>query len=326
MLRPLCVLLSFSGSLALAQTVELASGEVMKGHVVGVAVNRAKVQLVEGGLRQIDLRQIACERAADGTRKWFAAECADGEMAAPVREQLQRLRSGRPLDALELQGLGDRCTKDLVRELEQLSTDKSPAVRARAVTALAMAATPESMRIALAAAKADASGALWREVVGRSVSGVCLGAIAAANGRDDVELAVATKDKSVRAAAAWIAVQLGSKTAQPALTAFVGDADHHVRESAAMCLGEAGSDAGAKVLLAIATREQSPDVEANRRAPAATRDLLVRIAHRERVRAIELLGELRHAPAATSLKALTGNADREVATAAAAAIAKLDAK
>lgn len=326
MLRSLCVLVSFSASLAVAQTVELSSGEVLKGHVVGVVVNRAKVQLVDGGLRQLDLRQIECERAADGTRKWFAAACADGEMAAPVRDLLQRLRAGRPLDAMELQQLGDRCTKDLVKELEQLTTDKSPAVRARAVSALAMAATPESMRVALAAAKADASGALWRELVGAVANGVGLGAVNAVNGRDDVELAVASKDKAVRAAAAWIAVTLGSKTAQPALAAMVGDADHHVRESAAMCLGEVGNDAGAKVLITMATREQSPDVEANRKAPPETRDLLMRGAHRERVRAIEMLGELRHAPAATGLKALTGHADREIATAAKAALAKLDAK
>ena len=309
-----------------AQEVVMASGEPIPGKVVSVAGHRAKIEMAGGGFRMADVRTIDRERTADGATKHHAARLAEGGLTPAVERQLARLQKG-DLQALpEVMQLTENCTAALVAELQKLVASKSAAVRATASRVLAMTATKEGVRAALDAALADDTGALWREVANTLTNGASLGAIEDLAALADIEKGLTSKDKSVRRACAWIATRLGSKEAIPVLATFVADSDHHVRESAAMCLAEAGNDAGAKVLLAICKRERSPAMEANRDADQATRDLVARATQRERVMACELLGKLRHAAAAPTLTALGKHADPAIAAAAQKALAELTAK
>jgi HEAT repeat protein len=312
--------------LARAQEITLSSGEVLVGKVVSVTGGRAKLQLSDGSLRQVDVHAVVVERTAAGERRWHAARLGKAPIDAAARAQLDRMRQGQAVALPELATLVAECSEEMAKELTALLADRSPAVRAVAARALAMAATPETVHAALDAAKADRTGALWRELAAASTSGAWLGAVQALDARADLEAAITSKDKAVRFASAWAAVTLGSTAAQPVLAAFVDDSDHHARESAATCLAEAGNDAGAKVLLTIAKRERSPEVEANKDADAGTRDLLARGARRERLRAVALLGALQHAAAVPVLKGLAGGKDTELAAAAAKALAAIEGK
>jgi len=321
----LCTLLAIAGAVP-AQEVVMASGESIPGKVVSVAGNRAKIEMAGGGFRMADVRTIDRERTADGATKHPAAKLADGGLSPAIEGRLARLQKGEVLALPEVMLLTENCTAALVAELQKLVAGKSAAVRVAASQALAMTATKEGVRAALDGALADNTGALWREVANALTSGACLGAIEELTARADIEKGLTSKDKSVRRACAWIATKLGSQEAIPVLATFIADSDHHVRESAAMCLAEAGNDAGAKVLLAICKRERSPAMEANRDADQATRDLVARATLRERVLACELLGKLHHAAAAPTLTALGKHADPAIAAAAQKALAELTAK
>jgi HEAT repeat protein len=321
----LCLLLALAAAVP-AQQVLMASGEPIAGKVVSVAGHRAKIEMTGGGIRMADVRTIDRERTADGATRHHAAKLAEGGLTPAVQSQLTRMQKGEVLALPEMMQLTENCTAALVAELQKLVASKSAAVRATASQALAMTATKEGVRAALDAALADKTGALWREVANALTSGACLGAIEDLTALADIEKGLTSKDKSVRRACAWIATRLGSKDAIPVLATFVADSDHHVRESAAMCLAEAGNDAGAKVLLTICKRERSPAMEANRDADQATRDLVARGTQRERVMACELLGKLKHAPAAPTLTALSKHADPAIAAAAQKALAELTTK
>jgi len=320
----LCSLLTLAAAMP-AQEVVMSSGESIPGKVVSVAGHRAKIE-AGGALRMVDVRTIDHERTADGATKHHAAKLAEGGLSAPAQSQLARMQKGDVLAPPEAMQLTENCTGALVAELQKLVANKSPAIRATASRTLAMTSTKEGVRAALDAALADNTGALWREVANALTSGACLGAIEDLAALADIEKGLTSKDKSVRAACAWVATKLGSKEAIPVLATFVADPDHHVRESAAMCLAEAGNDAGANVLLAICKRERSPAMEANRDADPATRDLVARVTRRERVTACELLGKLHLAAAAPTLTALGKHADPAIASAAQKALAELTAK
>jgi HEAT repeat protein len=309
-----------------AQEVVMSSGESIPGKVVSVASHRAKIEMAGGGFKMVDVRTIDRERTADGATKHHAAKLAEGALSPMAQSQLARMQKGETLAPPEVMQLTENSTQALVAELQKLVASKIPAVRAAASRTLAMTATKEGVRAALDAALADDTGALWREVANALMNGACLGAIEDLAACADIEKGLASKDKSVRRACAWIATKLGSKEAIPVLATFVADSDHHVRESAAMCLAEAGNDAGANVLLAICKREKSPEMDANRDADPATRDLLVRVTRRERVTACELLGKLHHAAAAPTLTALSKHADTAIAAAAQKALAELSSK
>jgi hypothetical protein len=109
------------------------------------------------------------------------------------------------------------------------------------------------------------------------------------------------------------------------LATFVGDSDHHVREDAAMTLAECGNDAGSKLLVVMARRDRSPEMEANRGADEATKALVARLARRERLRACELLGRLQVQSAVAMLRGLAAGKDEELAAAAKRAIARIEA-
>jgi HEAT repeat protein len=320
----LCLLLTVAAAMP-AQEVVMSSGESIPGKVVSVANHRAKIE-AGGALRVVDVRTIDHERTADGATKHHAAKLAEGGLSPAVQSQLARMQKGDALAPPEVMQLTENCTAALVAELQKLVASKSAAVRAAASRTLAMTATKEGVRAALDAALADDTGALWREVANALTNGACLGAIEALEACADIEKGLTSKDKSVRGACAWIGTNLGSKAAIPVLATFVADPDHHVRESAAMCLAEAGNDAGANVLLAICKRERSPMMEANRGADPATRDLVARVTLRERVTACELIGKLHHAAAAPTLTALSKHADPAIAAAAQKALADLTAK
>jgi HEAT repeat protein len=307
-----------------AQQVILSTGEVLAGTVASVAKNRAKLQLADGSLRQVDVRSIDCARTAHGTVERFPATLLDGPIAAAPQALLARLQAGA-LQLPELIQLTDNCTTALLDELKKLTAAKAAAVRAQAARALAMAATKESVRAALDAALADGSGALLREVAYALTSGACLAALGEADARADVEKGLTSKDKVTRYSCAWIAAKLGSTDAPPVLATFVADSDHHVRESAATCLAECGDAAGAKLLIAICKRERSPAMDANRDVDAATKELVARGARRERIHCCQLLGSLKHAPAVPTLTALAKHKDAGIAEAAQAALKQIEA-
>lgn len=303
----------------------MTNGDVLAGSVVAVDGSRAKVKTADGALRVVDARSIDVEVRADGTEKRHSCTLVAGPMAPPIAALLARLQKGEPLEMPDLSQLTVACSADLVAELGKVADGKTAASRALAVRALAMSATKEGLRAALDRAVADRSGALWREVAAQIPAGACLGALEALGAVEDVEKGLTSKERNVRFGCASAASRLGSKAALPVLATFVGDSDHHVRESAAVTLAECGDPAGAKVLMVMCKRERAPVEEANRDADAATRDLVARIAKRERIRACELLGKLRYAAAAATLQALARHADAAIAAAARKAAATIEA-
>lgn len=295
--------------------VRMANGDVLIGAVVAVEGSRAKVKTAEG-LRMVDVRSIDCERLADGSEKYHPAVLTPGPIPAPAQALLQRLQKGEALDVPDLSLLTASCNQELVTSLTGLLTAKLPAVRAQAARALVLTATKEGVRAALDAALADTTGAHWRAIAGALTGGAVLGAVVELEARADLEKAFPSKDKAVRFACAWAAGKLGSTAALPVLATFVGDGDHHVRESAAMCLAERGDPSGQKVLITICRRERSPAMDANRDADPGTRAMLERAARAERLRACELLGRLRCADAIGVLSALARHKDAGLAAAA----------
>lgn len=308
-----------------AQEVRMTNGEVLAGSVVSVDGSRAKVRTTDGAMRMVDARSIDVELRADGTEKRHPCTLVAGPIAPPIAALLARLQKGEPLEMPDLSQLTMACSADLVAELGKVADGKAAAPRALAVRALTMSATKEGLRAALDRAIADRTGALWREVAAQIPAGACLGALEALGAVEDVDKGLTSKEKGVRFGCASAASKLGSKAALPVLATFVGDSDHHVRESAAVTLAECGDPAGAKILMVMCKRERAPVEDANRDADAATRDLVARIARRERIRACELLGKLRFAAAASTLQALGKHADAAIAAAAQRAAAAIEA-
>lgn len=301
----------------------MTSGEVIAAEVLAIENNRAKIRGADGRLRMVAVRSIECVRAKDGSARRHAAALVEGPRGPEVAALLTRLRKGDTLEVPELVLLTECCDAAMGDELKQLTTHKSASVRAMAARALAIAATPETVRAALEAAAAEP--ALLGQVISCLGNGAALGAIEAAGATELVEQGLASKDRQTRFGCAWVAAQVGSQAALPVLATFVGDSDHHVRESAAMCLAEHGNDAGAKVLLAIARRDRSPAMAANRSADAETQALVARGARRERLRACELLGRLHHAAAVPMLRTLAAGKDAELAATANKALAEIEA-
>ncbi|HEX5053034.1 MAG TPA: HEAT repeat domain-containing protein [Planctomycetota bacterium] len=307
------------------QEVQMTSGEVIAGELLTIENNRARIRGADGSLRVAAVRDVECVRAADGTIQRHAAALVDGPRSPEVAGLLARLRKGDALEVPELVQLTERCDAALCAELKQLTTHKSSAMRLLAARALAIAATPETVRAALEAALAESGSAMLGQVAGCLGNGAALAAIEAAGATKLVEQGMESKDRQARFGCAWLAAQLGSQAALPVLATFVGDVDHHLRESAAMCLAEHGNDAGAKVLLTIARRERSPEMAANRCADAATQALIERAARRERLRACELLGQLHHAAAVPMLRSFAAGKDAELAAVATKALAAIEA-
>jgi HEAT repeat protein len=307
-----------------AQEVQMSSGEVLAGEVVGVEDNRAKIRGADGKLRLVDVRRIDNARAADGTTKRFAAKLIDGPMSADATRALERLESGEALAPPELFQLTERCNRDAFAKLEQLAASDKRAVRQCAAQALAMAATPETVKAALEAALADSDPGLLREVGSLVGHGAALAAVEEAGATELLEKGMASKDQKARFGFAWAAARLGSDEALPVLATFLTDRDHHARESAAMALAERGDDAGAKILIEIAKRKRAPAEAANRGADDETKALVARMVLRERVRACELLGRLKCDEATSSLRALLRSKEPELAAAAERALAQID--
>jgi HEAT repeat protein len=308
-----------------AQEVRLTNGEVIAGAVVAVDGSRAKVRATDGTMRQVDARSIDVEVASDGSAKRHACKVAKGALPPPAAALLVRLQKGEALAPPDVAMLTGTCTDELLVALREASASKSAAVRASAVRALAATATPEGVRAALDLALGDRSGAMWREVATAIAGGAGLGAVQALDAQADVEKGLTHKDKGVRFACAAAATRLGSETARPVLAVFVGDSDHHARESAATILAECGDAAGASVLMTMCKRERAPIEDANRDADAETKAMVARVARRERIRSCELLGRLRHGGAVPVLTALAKHRDAEIAQAATKALAAIAA-
>lgn len=303
------------------QQVRLDSGETIDGSIDSVLGSKAKVRTTDGKVRQIDVRTIAFERKSDGTESRHAATLATGEISPPAHALLARMAAGEALAPPEVWRLTEQCTASMIVELTELA--QKPKTRAMALAALARSATKEGVRAAVDVATKDGTGHAWREVAPHLLANTGVAALASAEAITDVEKALAHKDRPTRFAVAWIATKLGCTAALPVLTTFLQDSDHHLRESAATCLAEAGDAGGAKLLLTMVKREKSPAMDANRTADAETKALVARGALAERVRTCELLGRLRFKDAVSVLTALQKHADPALATAARYALAAM---
>lgn len=299
-----------------AQEVVMSDGEVIAGSVVSVDGSRAKVRATDGAMRVVGVDRIDCEHLADGTTKRHAAQLVKGPLDAPMQALLTKLQKGDAVPEEQLMPLVAKCTQEAVDVLGAAAQDKNHKARLVAARILAMTATKEGMRAAIDAAKADTGGALWKALSSVTSAGASIAAIDAAGARADVEAQMTSKDKNVRFGCAWVAAKLGSKEALPVLATFVGDPDHHVRESAATCLGECGDASGAKLLITMCSRERSPEMEANKGADAETRALVTRFVARERIHSCELLGKLQCKEAVPTLTALGKHKDPVLAAAA----------
>lgn len=313
-------LLALAGVLP-GQHVRLDSGETIDGSIDAVLGCKAKVRTTDGKVRQIDVRTIAFTRKSDGVETLHAATLATGEISPPARALLARMAAGEVLAPPEVWQLTEQCPASMVAELTGLTT--KPKTRAMALAALARSATKEGVRVAVDVATKDGTGQAWREVAPHLLANAGVAALADAEAITDVEKALTHKDRPTRFAVAWIATKLGSTAALPVLTTFLQDPDHHLRESAATCLAEAGDAGGAKLLLTMAKREKSPAMDANRAADAETRAFVARGAVAERVRACELLGRLRAKDAVPVLTMLQKHGDPALATAARDALAAI---
>jgi HEAT repeat protein len=302
----------------------MSSGEVLAGEVIGVDDNRARIRDADGKVRVVDVRRIDHARAADGSTKRFAAKLIDGPLSAEATRALERLESGEELAYPELFQLTERCNAEAAAKLERLAASDKRAVRQRAAQALAMAATPETVKAALEAALAAGDAAVLREVGSLVGHGAALAAVEEAGATGLLEKGMASKDQKARFGFAWAAARIGSDDALPVLATFLTDRDHHTRESAAMALAERGDDSGAKILIEIAKRKRAPAEAANRDADDETKALVARAVMRERVRACELLGRLKCEAAAASLRALLRSKEPELAAAAERALAQIE--
>ncbi|MBL8749310.1 MAG: HEAT repeat domain-containing protein [Planctomycetes bacterium] len=289
--------------------------------MVSVDGSRAKVKCADGSMRMVDVRDIDLEVDAKGEEKRHAATLAKGPTTPRATALLARLVKGEVLELPDLVGLSENCTQEVLDGLQKTLAGKAAAPRALAAQALALSATQEGVKAAIAAAKADPT--LWKGVANALDSGAALAAMQAIDARADIETAMTHKDRIVRFCASWVAAHLESKDALPVLATFLADSDHHIRESAAVGLAECGDAAGAKVLMTMAKREKSPAMDANRDADAATRDLVARGARQERIRACKLLGALKAKDAVATLTSLGKHGDPDIAAAAKAALAAI---
>mgnify|MGYP001419297696 CR=1 FL=1 len=306
-----------------AQQVWLQGGDVLAGSVTAVKDNRVQIRGSDGALRQLPVRQVDREVAADGSVRRFAAAAREGELTPPERALLQQVGRGAELGVPELVAATDRPSTALLAALRERLHDDREAAQIAAAQALAATAVPDAVRAALAAAVERRSERMLAAVAAASTSGAQLGALAEADAGDLIARGFAAREAVTRFTMAWIGVQLEVEGAQPVLAKFVRDRDHHRREAAAMALAEHGNDVGAAVLLTIARRERAPVQQANRDADAATRAFVDRLALRERCRACELLGALRHEPALPALERLSHADDVDLAAAARAAVAAI---
>jgi HEAT repeat protein len=179
--------------------------------------------------------------------------------------------------------LARRPSRALLDALAALCADKNKELRRRGVAALARLRTRESVAAAAAAVVAEKDAALRRELASSlfSVQEIFRRADTAAS----VKAGVADKDAIVRVAFASLSPP-DFAPAIPVLEADgLGSADHHVRESAAMELGERGDASGEGVLVSMLARTSMPGVTDD---PALMERLLVR----EQVAICRILGKL----------------------------------
>ncbi len=309
---------------ARAQEVVLDGGETIAGTVAQVKDNRVQVRGVDGAMRQLSVRQVECERRADGTLRRFHADLRDGDMDPAESALLASVQKAQEVPFPELMRATERCSRAFVEALRRELTQGSAGRRTQAARVLAVTSVPEAVKAALEVAVEDHTGRMLAVVVAMW-NGASVGALEAAEALALLDQGLATKDADARFQVAWLGAQLGSDAALPVLARFLGDSDHHVRESAAVALAERGDAAGVAIVLAMAKRDRAPVQIANRGADAETRAMCDRIAGRERCHACELLGKLHHEPALPVLRRLATAKDEALAAAAKAAVAAITA-
>ncbi|MCA8980512.1 MAG: hypothetical protein KDC14_10845, partial [Planctomycetes bacterium] len=156
--------------------------------------------------------------------------------------------------------IADHPTRAMLDDLVELSGHKDKHLRLRAVQAMALLATRESVttaaRTVLAEAhkgtRADAASVLFsvREIFTRS------------DAVQTVPEAMSNDDKTTRVIFALLGYAEGDEAVLEVLRKDgVGSRDHHIREEAALALAERGDATGLKVLTGMLARKQIPGLE-----------------------------------------------------------------
>ncbi len=180
--------------------------------------------------------------------------------------------------------LGEKPARAVHDALVELTSSKRKELRGRAVHALTMLRTRESVAAAAKAVAAEKDRKLRREAASALLS--VREIVTRADAAESVKAGLADKDKSVRVIFALLAAE-GDATALAVLEKDgIGHSDHHFRESAAIELAHRGSAAGEPILIKMLQRKRIPGLE-DAGPELATRQLV-----REHVEICRLLGKL----------------------------------
>lgn len=311
---------------ALGQTVELTTGERHTGKIGSISNNRMKFRDTSGRVMQFELRRIRFSIDDQHKITRYAAQYVSGPMSAQQRSMLSKLKLGQPLPPYEYQLLTKDCTEELIKELKGLSGSEKKEQRIGAICSLGSAGLKESCVRALDAALEDEDPEVRRAAIQSMMNETSAAALKAGNQGARVESGLTTKDKKARLGFAWIGVRLGSKKALAALVPYVKDKDHHIREEVAMLLAEHGNAAGLSTLHLMLRRKESPALKANRDAPESVLKTIMAADHREKLAVCHLLGKLASKKSTSTLKKAAKSKDKDIATAAQAALSNLLAK
>lgn len=210
--------------------------------------------------------------------------------------------------------LGRRPTQAVLDALTALTADTKKDLRSRAITALTLLRTRESVVAAAKAVLEEKDAALRRET--SNVLYTVWEIFRRAPVGELVARGLADKDREVRITFATLA-PLNDPAAIPVLKADgLKHSDHHTRESAAVELGLRGDGAGESILLGMLSRPKLPGID-----DAA---LMERLMIREKVRICSILGKLKTAAGKAALRKAAKSGPDAVRRAAEAALAATD--
>ncbi|HZO09378.1 MAG TPA: hypothetical protein VFC77_08370, partial [Myxococcota bacterium] len=208
--------------------------------------------------------------------------------------------------------LAKRPTRGIHDALVKLAADKKKEMRLRAISMLARLRTKESVTAASAAILAEKDGATRREAASTlfSVEEIFRRCDAAKS----VEAGLADKDSGVR----YVYAMVSPRDLQAAIPVLRADglkaSDHHVRESAALELGQRGDGSGESLLITLLARDRMPGVTDDR-------GLEERLLTSEQVAICEVLGKLGSANGKAALQKATASKLEPVRKAAEKALA-----
>lgn len=208
--------------------------------------------------------------------------------------------------------LGQHRSRSVFDAAAALVGDANKQLRLRAITLLARLCTRQAALAAVAAVLAE------KDAGTRRAAASALFAVGEIIKRSDADAAIqkgiAHADAEVRVVFAMLAKPDDAAANEVLRTDGLRHADHHVRESAAMELGERGDGAGESVLIGMLNRSRVPGLEGDA-------DFLERALVREQVDICQALGRIGTPSAKAALTKATKSRREAVRSAATAALA-----